>query len=121
MENHQLNMSSIEGNLDGFMSECQSEMQHQNHSLPVAKLRRLLHRKLLIGANDGRFFTGLLYCIDKQGNILLQDAMEYLNINNSKSSPMDQRYLGLILIPSSCRMSCYVDCSMEDRISLLSL
>lgn len=120
MEN-QSNMPSVEGNLDGFVNECQSEMQPQNHSLPVTKLRRLLHQKMLIGVNDGRFFTGLLYCIDKQGNILLQDAVEYQNINKSNSSPMDQRYLGLILIPFSCRISCYVDCSMDERISLLSL
>jgi hypothetical protein len=29
------------------------------------------------GCNDGRYFHGLFHCIDKQGNIILQDAVEF--------------------------------------------
>ncbi|GJM95956.1 hypothetical protein PR202_ga12752 [Eleusine coracana subsp. coracana] len=48
-----------------------------SNSPAVAKLRKLLFRRMLIGVKDGRYFLGLFHCIDKQGNIILQDAVEY--------------------------------------------
>lgn len=92
-----------------------------NNSPLVAQLQKLLFHRMLIGVNDGRFFLGVFHCIDKQGNIILQDAVEYRNTRRSGTSPMDQRCLGLILIPASCRSSCHVDCSIEEQLSLLSL
>ncbi|CAN6193511.1 unnamed protein product, partial [Urochloa humidicola] len=86
----------------------------------VAKLRKLLFRRMLIGVNDGRYFLGLFHCIDKQGNIILQDAVEYRSARHS-SPPTEQRCLGLILIPAACRSSCDVDCSIEEKMSLLCL
>ncbi|AQK81459.1 N-alpha-acetyltransferase 38, NatC auxiliary subunit [Zea mays] len=84
----------------------------------VAKLRKLLFRRMLIGVNDGRYFHGLFHCIDKQGNIILQDAVEYRSARHC-SPPTEQRCLGLILIPAACRSSCQVDCSVEEKMSLL--
>ncbi|XP_008777091.1 uncharacterized protein LOC103697088 [Phoenix dactylifera] len=98
-----------------------SEGSSGNSSPLVAQLRKMLFRRMLIGVNDGRFFLGLFHCIDKQGNIILQDAVEYRSTRRSLPSPMEQRSLGLILIPSSCRSSCHVDCSIEEHMSLLSL
>lgn len=92
-----------------------------DESSAVAQLRKLLFRRMLIGVSDGRFFLGTFHCIDKQGNIILQDAVEYRNARPSPS-PMDQRCLGLILIPASCRTSCHAECStMDEQISLLSI
>ncbi|KAF8029002.1 hypothetical protein BT93_E1625 [Corymbia citriodora subsp. variegata] len=87
----------------------------------VSRMRNLLFRRMLVGIKDGRFFLGAFHCIDKQGNIILQDAVEYRSTRRSSPSPMEQRCLGLILIPSSCRTSCHVDCSIEEQLSLLSL
>ncbi|GAV75032.1 LSM domain-containing protein [Cephalotus follicularis] len=87
----------------------------------VGRVRKLLFRRMLVGIRDGRFFLGTFHCIDKQGNIILQDAVEYRNIRRSSSSPMEQRCLGLILIPSSCRTSCHVDSAIEEQLSLLNL
>ncbi|KAF7842874.1 putative LSM domain-containing protein [Senna tora] len=87
----------------------------------VNRTRKLLFRRMLVGIKDGRFFLGSFYCMDKQGNIILQDSMEYRSTRRSSPSPMEQRCLGLILIPSSCRTSCHVDCSVEEQLSLLSL
>jgi small nuclear ribonucleoprotein (snRNP)-like protein len=87
----------------------------------VAKLRKLLFRRMLIGVNDGRYFHGLFHCIDKQGNIILQDAVEYRSAARHCSPPTEQRCLGLILIPAACRSSCQVDCSVEEKMSLLCL
>ena len=87
----------------------------------VAKLQKLLYRRMLVGVNDGRYFLGLFHCIDKQGNIILQDAVEYRSSRQSSSLPMEQRCLGLILIPGTCRSSCHVDCFIDEQMSLLSL
>uniref|UniRef100_A0ACD5ZG52 Uncharacterized protein n=1 Tax=Avena sativa TaxID=4498 RepID=A0ACD5ZG52_AVESA len=87
----------------------------------VAKLQKLLYRRMLIGVNDGRYFLGLFQCIDKQGNIILQDSVEYRSARHSSSLPMEQRCLGLILIPAACRSSCHVDCFIEEQMSLMSL
>ncbi|KAK6932173.1 LSM domain, eukaryotic/archaea-type [Dillenia turbinata] len=92
-----------------------------NNSKFVSRVRKLLFRRMLVGVNDGRFFLGSFHCIDKQGNIILQDAVEYRNTCRSAPSPMEQRCLGLILIPSTCRTSCHVDCAVEEQLSLLSL
>ncbi|RWR81839.1 small nuclear ribonucleoprotein [Cinnamomum micranthum f. kanehirae] len=92
-----------------------------NSSPFVSQVRKMLFRRMLVGVNDGRFFVGAFHCIDKQGNIILQDAVEYRSTHRSLPSPMEQRCLGLILIPASCRSSCHVDCSLEEQLSLLSL
>ncbi|CAI9108942.1 OLC1v1008655C1 [Oldenlandia corymbosa var. corymbosa] len=91
------------------------------NSGPVSRVKKLVSRRLLVGIKDGRFFLGTFYCMDKQGNIILQDAVEYRSTRHSSPSPMEQRGLGLILIPFSCRTSCHVDCSIEEQMSLLSL
>ncbi|KAL1335643.1 hypothetical protein HN51_030114 [Arachis hypogaea] len=87
----------------------------------VGRARKLLFRRMLVGIKDGRFFLGGFYCIDKQGNIILQDAVEYRTTRRSSPSPLEQRCLGLILIPASCRATCHVDCSIDEQLSLLSL
>lgn len=87
----------------------------------VTRVKKLLFRRMLVGIKDGRFFLGTFHCIDKQGNIILQDAVEYRSTRRNSPSPMEQRCLGLILIPSSCRTSCHVGCSIEEQMSLLSV
>ncbi|PIN04055.1 hypothetical protein CDL12_23402 [Handroanthus impetiginosus] len=105
-------------------SSTQEESSHTSEtktSIYVAQAKKLIHRRMLVGIKDGRFFIGNFYCIDKQGNIILQDAVEYRSTRRSSPSPMEHRGVGLILIPSSCRTSCHVDCSIEEQLSLLSL
>lgn len=104
--------STVSGSSDG---------SNPKSSSLVSRVRKLLFRKMLVGIKDGRFFLGTFHCIDKQGNIILQDAVEYRSTRRSSPSPMEQRCLGLILIPSSCRTSCHVDCSIEEQLSLLKV
>ncbi|KAJ7968963.1 Small nuclear ribonucleoprotein family protein [Quillaja saponaria] len=87
------------GSSDG---SCTSNSDH------VTRVRKLLFHRMLVGIKDGRFFLGTFHCIDKQGNIILQDAVEYRSTRRSSPSPLEQRCLGLILIPSSCRSTCHV-------------
>ncbi|EEF42622.1 uncharacterized protein LOC8262280 [Ricinus communis] len=98
-----------------------SDKSNSNSSGPVSRVRKLLFRKMLVGIKDGRFFLGTFHCIDKQGNIILQDAVEYRSTRRTSPSPMEQRCLGLILIPASCRTTCHVDCSIEEQLSLFKL
>ena len=98
-----------------------SDGPNSNSSDLEARVRKLLFRRMLVGIRDGRFFLGTFHCMDKQGNIILQDAVEYRSTRRSSTSPMEQRCLGLILIPSSCRLSCHVGCSIEEQLSLLKL
>ncbi|GJV39216.1 like-Sm domain-containing protein [Tanacetum coccineum] len=87
----------------------------------ISHVKKLLFRRMLVGVNDGRFFMGAFYCMDKQGNIILQDAVEYRSTRRSSPSPMEQRGLGLILIPFTCRVSCHIDCSIDEQLALMSL
>lgn len=87
----------------------------------VSRVRKLLFRRMLVGIKDGRFFLGTFHCMDKQGNIILQDTVEYRSTRHSSPSPMEQRCLGLILIPSSCRTSCHIDSSIDEKLSLLKV
>ncbi|KAK1612363.1 hypothetical protein QYE76_036036 [Lolium multiflorum] len=107
---------------DAYINSSTAPADTTSRSSPhVSRLQKLLYRRMLVGVNDGRYFLGLFHCIDKQGNIILQDAVEYRSARHSSSSPMEQRCLGLILIPAACRSSCHVDCFIEEQMSLLSL
>ena len=111
----EVDQSQIPIQVDSSDRSCPSNSDH------VIQAKKFLFRRMLVGIKDGRFFLGGFYCLDKQGNIILQDAVEYRSTRRSSPSPMEQRCLGLILIPSSCRTSCHVDCSVDEQLSLLSL
>ncbi|KAI5075187.1 hypothetical protein GOP47_0009859 [Adiantum capillus-veneris] len=102
----------------------------------VRRCHQLLNRRMKVGVSDGRFFIGSFYCLDKQGNIILYDTLECRPIYPSSrdagvesltsslstsSASLEQRNLGLVLIPARCRTSCLVEGSLEEKLSLLSL
>ncbi|KAJ4757804.1 Small nuclear ribonucleoprotein [Rhynchospora pubera] len=103
------------------IDEFHTQLSTNNSSPLVGKLKKLLYKHMLIGVNDGRYFLGVFHCIDKKGNIILQEAVEYRITSRSAPGLADQRCLGLILIPAACRSSCHVDCSIEEKMSLMSL
>ncbi|GJT64064.1 like-Sm domain-containing protein [Tanacetum coccineum] len=99
----------------------ENEQTSIGNNSSISHVKKLLFRRMLVGVNDGRFFMGAFYCMDKQGNIILQDAVEYRSTRRSSPSLMEQRGLGLILIPFTCRISCHVDCSIDEQLALMSL
>ncbi|XP_031491317.1 uncharacterized protein LOC116258347 [Nymphaea colorata] len=118
----------IQGSSSTIHQQPQNDIQEEttfNANLTetpaVNVVRKLLFRRLLVGVKDGRFFVGSFHCLDKQGNLILQDTVEYRSIHRSSPSPMEQRCLGLVLIPFSCRTSCHVDLSLDEQLSMLSL
>jgi small nuclear ribonucleoprotein (snRNP)-like protein len=97
----------------------------------VCRIKKLLFRRLRVGIQDGRYFSGKLYCVDKQGNLLLSEAVEYRSRSPSgepipvplgsariDDPNIESRYLGLILIPVTCRQSCDVEIHEEETQSL---
>lgn len=93
-----------------------------DHAKPtVRKARRLLYRRLKVGVEDGRMFEGKFHCLDKQGNIILYDTVEFRNVPGAGRAPVEQRSLGLVLIPARCRTSCHVECSLEEKMDLLQI
>lgn len=97
----------------------------------IQKVRKLLNRRMRVVVTDGRVFEGSLSCLDKQGNLLLNNATEFsprvetassASLLGEDSKPRsDQRSLGLILIPKHARTSCQFQRFMEERMADLSL
>lgn len=114
--------------MEEISDEDKPDSSKSSSSSPLVKrARKLLYRNLRVGVTDGRVFVGKFHCLDKQGNIILYDAVEYRQITKpSSSSPstsdcMEHRSLGLILISARVRTSCHVECSLDEQMSILSL
>ncbi|CAI6004205.1 unnamed protein product [Closterium sp. NIES-64] len=56
----------------------------------IAGARRLLQRRLRIGITDGRVFVGRFNCLDKEGNIILHDTVEFRRAS-AAADPADPR------------------------------
>eukprot|EP00250_Pteridium_aquilinum_P008709 c18151_g1_i1 orf=513-908(-) len=92
----------------------------------VKRCHQLLNRSMKVGVSDGRFFVGKFHCLDKQGNLILYDTLECRPIHPSSRDvagepSIEQRNLGLVLIPARCRTSCLVEGSLGEQLTLLSL
>ncbi|CAM6122065.1 unnamed protein product [Calypogeia fissa] len=132
---------------DGEVEEIRNDNDAETIPMKplVRKARKLLFRRLRVGVEDSRVFVGKFHCLDKQGNLILYDTVEYRQISPSPSPPpstgddggrssggsgvvdvdegatTEQRSLGLVLIPARCRTSCHVECSLHEQFSLLSV
>ncbi|XP_024357528.1 uncharacterized protein [Physcomitrium patens] len=117
--------------VDDERSFAEKSLEEDNAKPIVKKARRLLYRRLKVGVEDGRIFVGKFHCLDKQGNIILYDTVEFRNVPSSGEvraeedvgggAPVEQRSLGLVLIPARCRTLCHVECSLNEKMDLLSL
>ncbi|GJP51267.1 hypothetical protein CLOM_g10440 [Closterium sp. NIES-68] len=110
----------------------------------IVQARRLLQRRLRIGITDGRIFIGRFNCLDKQGNIILHDCVEFrraspaadpadprrtesleermASATSADPSPLvEQRRLGLVLIMAKDRVWCDVECGLEEKLESISL
>jgi small nuclear ribonucleoprotein (snRNP)-like protein len=110
--------------LEDLRSFAEQKSAQANVKPIVKKARRLLYRRLKVGVADGRVFVGNFHCLDKQGNIILYDTVEFRNVPGSGDEGValgEQRGLGLVLVPARCRTSCHVECSLEEKMDLLNL
>lgn len=118
-----------------------SELQAPPPAAPsLREARRLLHRTMRVRVLDGRLFVGTFHCLDKQGNIILRETLETRPRPRSEERragggapqppdspppprPRDpsERALGMVLIPAACRVSCEVECGVEETLMQLKL
>eukprot|EP00252_Welwitschia_mirabilis_P017019 TRINITY_DN3784_c0_g1_i1.p1 TRINITY_DN3784_c0_g1~~TRINITY_DN3784_c0_g1_i1.p1 ORF type:complete len:119 (+),score=6.70 TRINITY_DN3784_c0_g1_i1:109-465(+) len=107
-------------------SQVETQKNERSPSPLVKRAYKLLYRNLRVGVLDGRVFLGKFHCLDKQGNLILYDAVEYRPLTKTTTSSsslegMEPRNLGLILISAKVRTSCHVECSLDEQVSLLNL
>ncbi|KAF6256063.1 hypothetical protein COO60DRAFT_147854 [Scenedesmus sp. NREL 46B-D3] len=116
----------------------------------VAKAKELLYRRLKVLLKSGRVLEGDLACLDKQGNIILNNAVEHINANgshcsssssnnaaadssnsssqcNSSSSSSSSsskpviNQMGMVLIPKAQQGDVLLEVTLSERANMLSL
>lgn len=101
----------------------------------LSTVKNMLNRRLCIGVTDGRTFVGRFHCMDKQGNILLHDSVEYRKEKapsetesvrsilspKDRSVLLEQRRLGLTLIPVETQTLVFVECHDGEELSTLKI
>ncbi|XP_030649004.1 N-alpha-acetyltransferase 38, NatC auxiliary subunit [Chanos chanos] len=79
-------------------TEMQSEPEESPYSLARAKLENLLNKSMRIRMTDGRTLVGLFLCTDRDCNVILGSAQEFLKSTDSFSQG-EPRVLGLAMVP----------------------
>jgi small nuclear ribonucleoprotein (snRNP)-like protein len=93
---------------------------------------------------SGRVIVGDLACLDKQGNIILNNAVEHINANGSSSSSNNNaadssssssqgnssssssskpvvNQMGMVLIPKAQQRDVLLEVTLSERANMLSL
>ncbi|XP_066578746.1 N-alpha-acetyltransferase 38, NatC auxiliary subunit [Amia ocellicauda] len=78
-------------------AEDRSE-EYSAYSLARQKLEHLLNKSMRIRMTDGRTLVGLFLCTDRDCNVILGSAQEFLKSTDSFSQG-EPRVLGLAMIP----------------------
>ena len=68
----------------------------------IARVRCMMGREIRVKVVDGRVFVGRFECYDKQGNILMEDAMSTTLDDPEGTEPHD--YRGMIIIQKQHRV-----------------
>ncbi|XP_062375510.1 N-alpha-acetyltransferase 38, NatC auxiliary subunit [Sardina pilchardus] len=79
-------------------SDMQSESEESSYSMARLKLESLLNKNMRIRMTDGRTLVGLFLCTDRDCNVILGSAQEFLKSTDSFSQG-EPRVLGLAMIP----------------------
>ncbi|ROJ66253.1 N-alpha-acetyltransferase 38, NatC auxiliary subunit [Anabarilius grahami] len=75
-----------------------TEVEESAYSLARCKLENLLNKSMRIRMTDGRTLVGLFLCTDRDCNVILGSAQEFLKSTDSFSQG-EPRVLGLAMIP----------------------
>lgn len=77
----------------------------------------LLNKRLVINVIDGRIVVGDFICMDKQGNIILYNAVERLE----QDGQPEEKDLGQILVPHAQQRRVQVEVCSRDEESIRRL
>ncbi|XP_077062424.1 N-alpha-acetyltransferase 38, NatC auxiliary subunit isoform X1 [Siphateles boraxobius] len=85
-------------------TEMQNEVDESAYSLARCKLENLLNKSMRIRMTDGRTLVGLFLCTDRDCNVILGSAQEFLKSSVTQCttdsfSQGEPRVLGLAMIP----------------------
>ncbi|XP_056091905.1 N-alpha-acetyltransferase 38, NatC auxiliary subunit [Rhinichthys klamathensis goyatoka] len=85
-------------------TEMQTEVDESAYSLARCKLDNLLNKSMRIRMTDGRTLVGLFLCTDRDCNVILGSAQEFLKSTGTQYTPDsfsqgEPRVLGLAMIP----------------------
>lgn len=71
----------------------------RRRSLPPTLMAAFLRRDVYIELDDGRrAICGVLVCVDREGNAILQEATEHL-VGPARPGPRAERVMPLVMIP----------------------
>mmetsp|Transcript_7354 Transcript_7354/g.8491 ORF Transcript_7354/g.8491 Transcript_7354/m.8491 type:complete len:150 (-) Transcript_7354:64-513(-) len=81
----------------------------------VQRMRMLVNRKMKVELSDGRIMVGVLHCLDKQGNILIHETIEYRPPQGNGEWWTGERcQLGIVLVPQNhCVSAAFDICTTE--------
>ncbi|KAK3246455.1 hypothetical protein CYMTET_44007 [Cymbomonas tetramitiformis] len=81
----------------------------------VQRARQLLYRRMKVEVTDGRIMVGNFHCLDKQGNLLLQNTTETRTTRAEEGGEkQQQRTLGLVLVPAKHRVNAFFEVSLGE-------
>ncbi|CAG5929163.1 unnamed protein product, partial [Menidia menidia] len=97
------------------LTQEQSEVPSSSHARQ--KLEGLLNKNMRIRMTDGRTLVGLFLCTDRDCNVILGSAQEFLKSSDTFSQA-EPRVLGLAMIPGHHVVSIEVEAeSLEETHS----
>ncbi|XP_060768217.1 N-alpha-acetyltransferase 38, NatC auxiliary subunit [Neoarius graeffei] len=79
-------------------ADMQTESEQCLYMCARQKLENLLNKSMKIRMTDGRTLLGLFLCTDRDCNVILGSAQEFLRTTDSFSQA-EPRVLGLAMIP----------------------
>ena len=137
---------TVEQQQDGSAGDAGvTEEEQEEESIRVC--RSLLHKKIRVSLNDGRFVIGSFQCIDSRGNMIVGNALEIRkratydgdeSVEDSMMMDIDvggggtatarpaagqwmERYVGLVIIGKHQRQSVKVKATRDEIESLLKM
>uniref|UniRef100_A0A7R9YU88 Sm domain-containing protein n=1 Tax=Chlamydomonas euryale TaxID=1486919 RepID=A0A7R9YU88_9CHLO len=80
---------------------------------PVARVRKLLYRRLRVVLADGRTLLGDLQAFDKQGNLILGATRETVSTSSGRK---EERTIGIVLIPRDQQKAVELEGTLEEKL-----
>lgn len=77
----------------------------------------LLTKRMKVRVKDGRCIVGDFVCMDPQGNLILYNGVERLQVNQGSGDEIVEKHIGQVLIPRSQRTEdvCVEVCDPKDK------
>ncbi|KYO31594.1 N-alpha-acetyltransferase 38, NatC auxiliary subunit isoform X1 [Alligator mississippiensis] len=91
------NLTQAQSEAEPLAAQAQSEVGSA-HARARRRLEALLNRSLRVRMSDGRTLVGCFLCTDRDANVILGSAHEFLKPSDSFSGA-EPRVLGLAMVP----------------------